>query len=316
MIPLKFHFIWIGRNFPFVNRLAVESLLQVHPEAEIIVHFQNPPQGNADWEALRLKTEFRPIDLEGWLRELPESLRSVGNTLETISANYPAGKSNVLRYLILYREGGIYLDFDTLTLESFAPLLDNPAFIGEEEVFRADDDRVAGRYAWNFPLLAALFGMSYGLSYVNCRWLGNLSVLNAVNRGLMRLWSARKLNNAVLGAEAGSAFFAKALELIPSTQAGMRFALGPMLMNRVYENEVTGSIRRLGKDVFYAIPPSQTFRFFYGPAQTLPRGAVAVHWCSSNHRRLAPTLTRATLEDPRSKSLYARLARAVIARGI
>jgi hypothetical protein len=315
VIPLKFHFIWIGRDFPFVNRLAVESVLQTHPGASVVVHFQNPPENNPDWEALKPKAEFRPIDLEAWLRELPGTLRPVGEVLEKIAVAYPAGRSNVLRYLILYREGGIYLDFDTLTLKPFLPLLGNPAFIGEEEVFRADDDRVAGRYAWDFPLMAALFGLSYGLAYANC-WLGNLGALNRINRGLMRLWSAQKLNNAVLGSEPHNAFFSKALELIPSTPAGMRFALGPMLMNRVYETGAASSIHRLEKDIFYAIPPSQTFRFFYGPAPVLPEKAIAIHWCSSNHRQLAPKLTRQLLEAPNSNSLYARLAQGVFARGI
>jgi hypothetical protein len=314
MIPLRFHFIWIGREFPFVNRLAVESVLQVHPGAEIVVHFQDGPAGNADWDALKRKVEFRPIDLHGELNDLPSSMKPVGEALERVSEKYPAGRSNILRYFILYREGGIYLDFDTLTLKPFTALLGNPAFIGEEEVFRCDDDRVAGRYTWDFPFLGALFGASYGLSYANCRWLGNLGVLNAANRGLMRLWSARKLNNAILGSEPGNAFFSKALELIPDTDASMRFALGPMLMNLVYETSAASSIRRLGKDVFYAIPPSQTFRFFYGPAPALPDEALAVHWCASNHRKLAPTLTRSVLE--KSSSLYARLAREIMAKGI
>ena len=314
MIPLRFHFIWIGREFPFVNRLAVESVLQTHPGAQVVVHSQNPPENNADWEALKQKVEFRPVDLNLWLRDLPPALQSLGGVLENVSASYPAGRSNILRYLILHHEGGIYLDFDTLTLESFAPLLNDPAFIGEEEVFRCDDDRVAGRYTWDFPVMAALFGMSYGLSYANSRWLGNLGLLNAADGGLKRMWAARKLNNAVLGSESGNPFFAKALELIPETPAGMRFALGPMLMNRVYGTGASGSIRRLDRNVFYSIPPSQTFRFFQGPASVIPPEAVAIHWCSSNHRELAPALTRNVLE--KSSCLYARLAQKIMARGI
>jgi len=154
--------------------------------------------------------------------------------------------------------------------------------------------------------MAALFGASYGISYANARWLRNNLPLNALNRSLMRLWSARKLNNALLGSEPGNAFFKKAIALIPETDAGMRFALGPMLMNRVYDTEAKNSVKRLDKDVFYTVPPSQTFRFFYGPAAKLPESAVAIHWCSSNHRKLAPTLTRKVLES--SNSLYARLA--------
>jgi hypothetical protein len=317
MIPLRLHFIWMGRKFPFVNRLAIESARQLHPGAEIILHYEDPPVDNPDWEALRSKAQFRPIDLPALLAALPEGLRPAADALGRISSGYPAGKSNVLRYLILYRDGGVYLDFDTLTLKSFAPLLASTAFVGEEEVFAADDDRVAGRYAWNFPIMAALFGASYGLAQLNARALGNLRALDAANRALMKTWSERKLNNAILGAVPGAAFFGRALELVPDTDAGLRFALGPMLMNRVYdERDPAAPVTRLSKDVFYAIPPSQTVRFFYGAAPKLPPEAVAVHWCSSNHKALAPMLTREVLSDPRRADLYSALAREILARGI
>jgi hypothetical protein len=306
----------MGKRFPFVYRLAVESLRQAHPEARVIVHYENPPEGNSDWEALRGKAELRPVDLAAWLSGLPPALQAVGRVLERVSTAYPAGRSNVLRLLALYHEGGVYLDFDTLTLQPFTPLFSHPAFIGEEEVFRCDDDRVAGRYTWDFPLMATLFGASYGLTQANSRWLGNNGAVNAVDRTLMRVWSARKLNNAVLGAEPGHPFFAEALELAAKADPGLRFALGPMLMNQTWDALPKPSIRRLGKNFFYSIPPSKTVRFFHGPAPALPDEAVALHWCSSNHRALAPQLTRAMLAESKSESLYYQLARAVLARGI
>lgn len=316
MIPLRFHFIWIGRSFPFVNRLAVESVLQTNPGAEIIVHFQDPPLQNGDWEALREKVTFRPVDMTELLSGLPTSLQVAAQAVEKVSGTYLAGKSNVIRYLILCREGGIYLDFDTLTLQSFAPLLDAPAFIGEEEVFKCDDDRVAGNYTWDFPLMAALFGLSLGMTQANSRWLENSALFNLGDRFLRKFWSARKLNNAVLGSEPGNPFFIRALELIPETDAGLRYALGPMLMNRIYATPVCKSIRRLNKDVFYAIPPSQTFRFFHGQNQILPPEAMAVHWCSSNHKRLASGLNRMLIENFRKPCLYFRLSQEILRRGI
>ncbi len=315
MIPNRFHFVWIGPDFHFVYRLAVESLLQIHPEAEVHLHYENPPRGNPDWEALRSKTVFRPLNLDAWLQDLPASMQGLRDVLQRVSSAYPAGRSNVVRYLALYREGGVYLDFDTLTLKSFKPLLQAAAFVGEEQVFRCDDDRVAGRYTWDFPWAAALFGISYGLAYVNSRWLRGNRLVTALDAGLSRWWSARKLNNAVLGSEAGGAFYARALELIPNTDPGIRFALGPMLMNRTYA-EMPEATRRLGENFFYAIPPSQTFRFFQGPAPVLPPEAIALHWCSSNHRQLAAKLTADAVRNSTSPSLYFRLARAVMARGI
>lgn len=237
--------------------------------------------------------------------------------LEKISSGYLAGKSNILRYLILFREGGIYLDFDTVTVRDYRPLLALPAFIGEEAVFRYDDDRVSGHFKPGILHTGLFFGMSYYLSYWNCRYLGDTSPINGLNRLLMRGWSDRKLNNAVLGSEAESPFFAKAIALVPETDPGIKYALGPILMNRTWETEAARHMRRLDADHFYFIPPSQTFRFFYGPARALPESTYTLHWCSSNHKRLASTLTRENLgKRSDSPTLFHKLAYDVIQNGM
>jgi hypothetical protein len=316
LIPHHFHLIWIGRNFPFVNRLAVESLLQTNPGAQITIHFQDPPD-NADWKALHAKVAFKEIDLPALLAGLPASMSSVAPVLEKISSGYPAGRSNILRYLILYREGGIYLDFDTVTVRDYRPLLSLPAFIGEEAVFRYDDDRVAGHFKPGIIHTGALFGMSYYLSFWNSRFLGDSGAVNAFNKLLMRGWSDRKLNNAVLGCEPENAFFAKAIALVPETNPGVKYALGPILMNRTWETEASAHMRRLDSDHFYCIPPSQTFRFFYGPAMTLPESAYTLHWCSSNHKQLASTLTLENLGKASAHpTLFHKLALEVIRKGL
>jgi hypothetical protein len=316
VIPNHFHLIWIGRHFPFVNRLAVESILQTNPGARITVHFEDPPD-NPDWRALQSKVEFRPLSLPALLAALPASMAAVVPVLEGISAGYLAGRSNILRYLILYAEGGVYIDFDTVTVRDYRPLLTHPAFIGEEAVFRYDDDRVAGKFPLALIPTGLAFGASYYLSYANCRWLGDSAAGNAANRALMRLWSDRKLNNAVLGSAPGNAFFGKAISLVPGTDPGIRYALGPILMNRTWATEAAAHMRRLSEDHFYCIPPSQTYRFFYGPARPLPTEAYSVHWCSSNHKQLAAQLTRENLGRPSPRpALFQRLAYEVLEKGI
>jgi hypothetical protein len=316
LIPHHFHLIWIGRNFPFVNRLAVESILQTNPGARVTIHFENPPD-NADWNALRSKVEFRPINLPELLSALPPSMSQVTPVLEGISSGYLAGRSNILRYLILYREGGIYIDFDTITVRDYRPLLSHPAFIGEEAVFRYDDDRVSGSFKIGIIPTGILFGLSYYLSLWNCKYLGDSRPVNAFNRALMGLWSDRKLNNAVLGCEAGNAFFARAIALVPQTDPKIRYALGPILMNRTWATEAASQARRMGAEHFYFIPPSQTYRFFYGPAPELPADAFSMHWCSSNHKDLAGGLTLENLGKPAEKpTLFHKLALEVIRKGI
>ncbi len=318
MIPHHFHLIWIGRRFPFVNRLAVESLRQSNPGARITIHYEDPPD-NAEWRAVGARAELRPLDLPALLGSLPASMSAVVPVLEGISAGYPAGRSNILRYLILYKEGGVYLDFDTLTVRDYRPLLGLPGFLGEEAVFRCDDDRVSGRLRPEIVPYGALFGLSYYLSYGNCRWLGDSAPGNALNRLLMRGWSALKLNNAVLGGTAGNDFFGRALALVPRTDPKVKYALGPILMNRVWDEggAPRSAVRRLGAEAFYFIPPSQTYRFFYGPAPALPEGTYTLHWCSSNHKDLAAGLTLKNLAKPAaSPTLFHKIAYEVIRRGI
>ena len=221
--------------------------------------------------------------------------------LQGVSAGYPAGRSNILRYLILYREGGIYLDFDTLTVKDYRPLLAHPG-IHRRGIRLQTRRRPGGRqiHARHRPL-GILFGLSYYLSLWNCRFLGDSSAVNALNRLLMRAWSVDKLNNAVLGCEAGNAFFGRALALVPETDPRIRYALGPILMNRTWNEggEAREAMRRLPRSHFYFIPPSQTFRFFYGPSPALPGDAYTLHWCSSNHKDLAAGLTLREPGPPR-----------------
>jgi hypothetical protein len=316
LIPHHFHLIWIGRNFPFVNRLAVESILQTNPGARVTIHYENPPS-NSDWQALQSKVEFRAISLPDLLSSLPASMAAVAPVLEGISSGYPAGRSNILRYLILYKEGGIYIDFDTITVRDYRPLLSNPAFIGEEAVFRYDDDRVSGNFKPGIIPHGIFFGLSYYLSFWNCRFLGDSAPVNLLNRGLMGLWSDRKLNNAVLGCEPGNAFFGRAISLVPETDPKIKYALGPILMNRTWETEAAAHMRRMNADHFYFIPPSQTYRFFYGPAPALPGEAFSMHWCSSNHKKLAGGLTLENLGKPAvDPTLFHKLALEVIRKGI
>jgi len=88
-------------------------------------------------------------------------------------------------------------------------------------------------------------------------------------------------------------------------------------MNRTWATEAAAHMRRLSADHFYFIPPSQTFRFFYGPARPLPPDAYSLHWCSSNHKHLAAGLTRENLAKPSPHpTLFHKLAYEVLGRGI
>lgn len=93
IIPKKIHQVWLGSDLPEKYRKLCNSWSEIHP----------------DWE-YKLWTdkdinEF-DIDIEKF------------NGIKNLGA-----KSDILRYHILYKYGGIYADTDFLCLRSFEPIL-------------------------------------------------------------------------------------------------------------------------------------------------------------------------------------------------
>jgi hypothetical protein len=255
----------------------------------------DPPE-NEHWNALQGRVTFLEIN-EAELTQAAPDPEGVQKVVQSLANNYPAGRSNVWRYLILRKFGGIYLDFDTLTLRDFKPLLDQKAFIGEEIVFKSEADRVAGKYRAELLYTLPAFLLSWVLTRINCFVLGNSEILNSVSNAFMKLWGTAKLNNAVLGAEPSSHFFGRALEAIPNTDPSIRYNLGPILMNSLWAQNSKGIVRYPTRH-FYCIPPSQTIRFFSAWQDPVPNEAFVVHYCSSNEKIRAAKLTQEYLSKP------------------
>ena len=220
-IPKAFHYVWMGKDFPYFCWLSVAATVRLHPGAPVYiwVHGDVPKVPNF----ARLRTlpgvEIRPIELEPML-----AARSNGDALRALFAGIPeraySAKSNLLRYLILHREGGVYLDFDTLMLRSMDPLLTGPkeastgmfkgAFVGTEAVWRHDMDRVRGKFHPAMAVSAAGFGVSFALRRAGAALTGKPGPLGWLAAGLrgagkavMPVWSALMANNAVLGDHPG-----------------------------------------------------------------------------------------------------------------
>jgi len=99
-IPKKIHQIWIG-DMPKEHKQLIPKIIENHPE----------------WE-YKLWGEEDLRDYPMINRELYDNLSNYGS------------KSDVARYEILYREGGIYLDSDFEMVTSFDSLLKNDFFTG------------------------------------------------------------------------------------------------------------------------------------------------------------------------------------------
>ncbi len=136
MIPNIVHFVWItgpnSREFSFVNHLAVRAAHDVQQPDKLLIHCNQEPVGNPNWERIRPYAEIVP--------------------LEAPDAQYPQYQSDIARLNILLEHGGIYLDTDMLLLK---PLLVN---VDHECVVSADSP---AQTALNAGLLMAKPGAKF-----------------------------------------------------------------------------------------------------------------------------------------------------------
>lgn len=103
MIPRIAHTIWLDEPFPKKHKSFWRRFRELHPTWDVMV-----------WDdSSRL----------GWMQ-----------CYETfLEQDTWAGKSDVLRYELLARFGGVYLDTDVEPLKPLDPLLDGPPFVGWED---------------------------------------------------------------------------------------------------------------------------------------------------------------------------------------
>ena len=101
VIPKNIHFIWLGSDFPKKYERIKETWIEQHPEWNIKV----------------------------WTNEDAESFGMVNKKLFDSTDNYGI-KSDIFRYEILFRHGGIYTDTDYECFQSFDDLLYLDFFAG------------------------------------------------------------------------------------------------------------------------------------------------------------------------------------------
>ncbi|HNY29868.1 MAG TPA: glycosyltransferase [Fibrobacteria bacterium] len=290
MIPHKIHFVWSGKRFPLPFALAIRSARRVHPDWDIQLHIGTMPE-SPWWDEVRDLGTVRPLVPEALL----ESVQGIGTQLvdlhRAVPSDYPAGRSNLERLAILQAEGGWYLDCDTLCLSPLDAVATDGEVVGEEWVWRHDQQRVtSGFHPVMIPSISA-FSISWALA--RC----GVPSTSRLEAALRKAWGRLELNNAVLASPPDGPWIRRLLELALTQDPAVRFALGPGLVNLGWERPGNVSRpRRMGPQAFYQFPPSQTSRYFQHDSP-LPAGAVVLHWCSSNHRKMVQELTPQLVRD-------------------
>lgn len=319
-VPARVHFLWTGPGFGLAQRLAVESVLVSNGELDVVLHLiEEQAQRDDDPHVAALarwpRCALRRCTPQQVLAPCDDAAGTLWQTYRRIPARAASAKSNLLRYAVLWQEGGIYLDLDVLVVRSLTPLRTHECTLGTELVWRADEARVAGQLApWMIaPSLAFAAALALRRGEVAVDKLGGRAARAPArwHRWLEQRWSAAQPNNAVIAAAPQARFVAELLERAPVVDATVRFRLGPTLVTEVARQHPE-AVRLLPPEVLYFVPPSQSFRFFTEAQLALPAEALLIHYVSSNHRRELQAIARRGI-DELPASLFRRLASAIAA---
>ncbi len=225
----------------------------------------------------------------------------------------PVQRADLLRAAILYRQGGVYMDVDTVTMAPLTPLLDAVQFIGAERIVWPH---------WVYQSRSPLV------------WAKHLG-LDVLRKALRRApggwrafrvvegWYVPAVNNAVMGGEAGAPLFAAVLRAMASLPEGEMpgpYALGPDMYQALLDAAPMPGLVIHPPACFYPLAPEISEHWFRpcrnAPAAlgqvTGPQTRVA-HWYGSVRTKpyvaqINPDYVRAHRQD----QLYSALVCAAL----
>ena len=311
-IPARLHFCWIGRRLSWPSVFAILSAAGRSGIGDIVLHHTDALDEGAELQALasvpgvRLSPTdaFATLGRTGRLLGLGDALAQLYATLER-----PVMRADMLRAAILYLEGGVYLDLDTITVASLLPLLDAELFVGSERIVwpervrRSRSPAVWARHLMLDAVRKAFSTLPHGWKFF---------------RRLERFYAA-SVNNAVMGAVQHSAFLAGLLRAMAATRvAGSRTALGPALLQDMAALHAGSGLVIHPPAVFYPLPPEISRHWFRIVArarldQVLSAETRVVHWYASvRNAGLVQAITPDSVRSNRHRQLYSALVCASI----
>jgi hypothetical protein len=280
-IPLRAHFVWLGSELPWVHVLAIRSAAERGGLEGIVLHHDEDLSGARHHGALAATDglEMRRLDT----RAVFGACGPVADELHRVFARLPspAARADLVRLAVLYAEGGVYLDLDTVTVRSLRPLCaEAEAFLGEERIVFPRQVRWSRN-----PGVRLLALARNGVRDV----LGRLPDGWAAFRAIERFYP-RGVNNAVLASAPRGGFVTRALERLvelPPHVQERRFGIGPHLMQEIAPEFAPPALEVHPPGVFYPLGPELSRHWFYlrdGRARLaevlLPETRV-VHWYGS-----------------------------------
>lgn len=308
-IPARVHFCWIGKRLPWAYVFAVLSAAERGGMDEVVLHHTDELEDGPELCALRGAEGVR-LELTDPMARLTQAQErlGVGDGLTALYARLtsPVQRADVLRAAILYLEGGIYLDLDTITVASLRPLLGVSQFVGSEFI------------VWPHAVRSSRSPIVWAKHLT-------LDVLRKAMRLLPGGWRAFRrvekwyfpgVNNAVMGAVPGAALFGaylQAMLALPPARQTEPYALGPDLLQALISHYPAGELTIHPPAVFYPLAPEISEHWFRSGGlprleQVLPRDTRVVHWYASVRSkpyvaRISPSYVR----EHKNSQLYSAL---------
>ncbi|WP_428390894.1 glycosyltransferase [Lichenicoccus sp.] len=285
-IPPQAHFCWIGADLPWAYAFAILSAAERSALATVTLHHTEALEDSAALRSLTNapRVQLSWIDAPAFLTEVGDRL-GLGGRLAGLYGMLASAvtKTDVLRAAILYRQGGVYLDLDTITVAPLLPLLDTRQFVGAELIVWPRTVRESRSPAvWARHLSLDL--LRKALRMVPHGW--------RLFRRIERFY-VRGLNNAVMGAEPNAPIFANylhAMLAVPEDRRTQAYAFGPDLLAEVVAGYKQGDLTIQDPRVFYPLPPEISehwFRLARGIKldTVLSAETRVVHWYASVRTR-------------------------------
>lgn len=315
-IPNQFHFIWDDNSLPYTVALAIRSTARNAQPERIYLYKAPDLDGVPNFERLRREIPcLQPvnIDLPGWLEQA--GLACAQELLDAYAflrqRNYYSAVADLLRAIILYLNGGIYLDTDVLTLREMGGLRQHQAFLAEEHILVSSaiwKRHSRWRYLWSVPLTLARDLCS------------RFAVGVRLFQGISGLYT-RVVHNATMGCRPGHPLMRDILFRIAERypERPRRYSLlGPDTIQDLISENRYDDLLILPPRCFSPLGPTMTSQYFHlrRSPKTLERlehwivkpDTYAVHWNhNGTHSKFIPQ-TDDELRRLASRQLFARLA--------
>jgi len=308
-IPLRAHFIWLGAELPWVHVLAVRSAAERGGFQQVVLHHDEDLSGAPHYRALRAieRLELRRLDV----RALLDACDPYGAALNAVYRRLPTFpiRKDLIRLVLLYLEGGVYLDLDTVTVASLQGLCaEADAFCGEERIVFPGE--VA--HSWNPAVRAAALlrnGVRDVLGAVPHGW----AIFRAVEG-----YYPRAANGAVLASAPRGRFVTGTLERLIELQPAVQVrycGIGPHLIQEMAARFARPDLAVHPPPVFYPLGPEVSRHWFYrrrGQARLdrvlLPETRV-VHWYASvGNQKVTSAIDPAYVRANAGRQLFSELA--------